>query len=265
MKRWILVSMLGLALEAVTEEESTPTFFAGGDTEIDGQARDRVEQAIGKWTSLEAWGDEDPTGEPYFWDFDAVGKEVFIRIIKGGGGNQDGLLQVWLRREGEKRFELYKSYRVARFSGRLGPKKAQGDFQAPEGFYYVSRNRMNPRSNFHLSMNLGYPNEFDRYHGYTGDYLMIHGSSVSIGCYAMTDASIEQIYTLVDAALANGQRIVRVHCFPFEMTKENLKDWEGSEHESFWKNLKEGWDWFEERRIPPNVGVSEGEYSFSEL
>ena len=257
--------MLGLTLGSMAEEESTATFFAGGNTEIDGQAKDRAEQAIRKWTTPEAWGDEDPTGEPYFWNFDAVGREIFIRIIKGGGGNRDGLLQVWLRKGGEERFELYKSYRVARFSGRLGPKKAQGDFQAPEGFYYVSRDRMNPKSDFHLSMDIGYSNAYDRHYERTGDFLMIHGNRVSIGCYAMTDLSIEQIYTLVDGALKNGQRVVRVHCFPFEMTEDNLEMFDGSEHKEFWRNLKEGWDWCEERGVPPDVNVNEGKYVFSEL
>ena len=252
-----------LVIPGLVAEEAKPAFFPGGETEIDVSADDRAEQAIRKWTNPEVWEEEDPAEAPYYWNFRVVGRHVFIRVIKSG--NHEGLLEVWLKKESEPEYELYKTYRIARFSGRLGPKKAQGDFQAPDGFYYVSRNRMNPRSNFHLSMNLGYPNEFDRYHGRTGDYLMIHGSNVSVGCYAMTDASIEQIYTLVDAALTNGQRIVRVHCFPFEMTERNLEAWEGSEHEIFWRNLKEGWDWFEECRIPPDVGVSEGEYSFSKL
>lgn len=246
---------------ALVGEEAKPAFFPGGETEIDVSAADRAEQAFQKWTDPEVWEEKDPTKDPYYWNFEVVGRHVFLRVIKGG--NREGLLEVWLKKESGPEYILYKTYRIARFSGRLGPKTAQGDLQAPEGFYYVSRTRMNPRSNFHLSMNLGYPNKFDRYHGRTGDYLMIHGNRVSVGCYAMTDASIEQIYTLVDAALTNGQRIVRVHCFPFEMTEENLEIVEGDEHESFWKNLKEGWDWFEERRIPPDVGVSEGKYSFS--
>ncbi len=261
----MLVVLTGWLGGAVCEE-ATPEFFPGGNTDIDGEDHDRAAKAIQKWSEPDAWEkDSDPTAEPYFWDFGVVGREVFIRIIKGGGGNRAGLLEVWLREPGKEKFELYKSYRVARFSGRLGPKTARGDFQAPEGFYYVSRNRMNPRSDFHLSMDIGYPNEYDQYYDRTGDYLMIHGNRVSIGCYAMTDLSIEQIYTLVDAALRNGQRVVRVHCFPFEMTDENLKNFEDSEHEAFWQNLKEGWDWFEERRVPPNVTVEEGTYLFSDL
>lgn len=262
MKSLIAIWMALVSL-AVSAEEATPGFFPGGMTNIDVRADDRAAQAIRKWTNPEVWDEADPTKAPYYWDFDVVGRHVFLRVIKSS--NRAGLLEVWLKKESEREYELYKTYRIARFSGKLGPKTAQGDFQAPEGFYYLSRNRMNPRSNFHLSMNLGYPNEFDRYHGRTGDSLMIHGNNVSVGCYAMTDASIEQIYTLVDAALTNGQRVVRVHCFPFEMTEENLETFKGSEHEPFWKNLKEGWDWFEERKIPPDVRVSDGIYTFSAL
>lgn len=78
---------------------------------------------------------------------------------------------------------------------------------------------MNPTSRYHLSMDMGYPNAYDRYHGRTGSPLMIHGKAVSRGSFEMTDASIEQIYALVDAALKRGQPIVRVHCFPFAMTE----------------------------------------------
>jgi Flp pilus assembly protein TadD len=77
---------------------------------------------------------------------------------------------------------------------------------------------MNPRSQFHLSFNLGYPNAYERAQGWTGSALMVHGACASIGCYAMTDAAIEEIYTLVERALIGGQGRVPVHAFPFRMT-----------------------------------------------
>ena len=217
-----------------------------------------------KWSEPSEWNEkDDPEDTPYFWDFDAVGRQVFIRIIKND--NREGELEVWLKGRESQVFELFKTYRIAFFSGEVGPKTAEGDWQAPEGFYYIKRSRMNPASNYHLSMDIGYPNAYDRHHERTGDYLMIHGKSVSIGCFAMTDASIEQIYTLVDAALKNGQAVIRVHCFPFRMSATTLEKKTDSRHFEFWENLSEGWDWFEAHLVPPDVGVIDGRYVFSHL
>jgi murein L,D-transpeptidase YafK len=122
---------------------------------------------------------------------------------------------------------------------------------------------MNPLSNYHLSFNLGYPNSYDRLHGRTGSALMVHGSCVSIGCYAMTDKGIEEIFTLADAALCNGQPFFRVHIFPFPMTEENMRKHVNSKWYEFWKNLKEGYDFFEEGgHNPPNVEVKNKQYVF---
>ena len=127
----------------------------------------------------------------------------------------------------------------------------------------MPRSRMNPRSRFHLSFNIGYPNTYDRAHKRTGSALMVHGNCVSIGCYAMTDAGIEEIYSLCDAALMNGQRFFRVHAFPFRMTNTNMKRHQSSKWIVEWKNLKQGYDWFEKTKRPPNVTVSGKQYLFS--
>jgi murein L,D-transpeptidase YafK len=91
---------------------------------------------------------------------------------------------------------------------------------------------------------------------------MVHGDCVSIGCYAMTDEGIEEIYTLLGAALNAGQPFVRVHVFPFPMTDANLKAHESYKNITFWNNLKTGWEWFEEKRRPPNVTVVDKQYVF---
>ena len=124
------------------------------------------------------------------------GNPVFIRILK-----EEAELELYVEEADKKTFKLFRSYRIAAMSGQLGPKEREGDLQAPEGFYYVSPRRMNPFSRFHLSFNLGYPNAYDRSHGRTGSHLMVHGNRVSIGCFAMTDPKIEEIYTLCHAAL----------------------------------------------------------------
>ncbi len=184
------------------------------------------------------------------------GAPVFMRIFK-----EPGTLEVWLQsKQGD--FKLFKTYPICTFSGELGPKLAQGDQQAPEGFYFVRPGQLNPFSQFHLSFNLGYPNAYDRYHKRTGSALMVHGNCVSIGCYAMTDPLINEIYALANAALENGQPFFRVHAFPFALTDFNLEPYKNHQWYDFWRNLKEGYDWFEQKRTPPDVQVKQGRYTF---
>jgi murein L,D-transpeptidase YafK len=185
------------------------------------------------------------------------GSPIFIRIFK-----ESRELEVWI--ESGDRFRLFRTYPICTFSGDLGPKERQGDNQAPEGFYYVTPARMNPLSQFHLSFDLGYPNAYDRAYRRTGSALMVHGDCVSIGCFAMTDDGIEEIYALADAALRSGQRFFRVHIFPFRMTEESMRDHGGSEWLSFWENLREGYDFFEEAHRPPNVLVRGNRYVFED-
>ena len=190
-----------------------------------------------------------------------LGDPVFIRIFK-----ESRELEVWVREPLKKTFKRFKTYRIVNWGGgSLGPKVKQGDGQAPEGFYHVGRSRMKPDSKYHLAFNLGYPNTYDRAHRRTGKYLMVHGNKVSIGCYAMTDAWIEEIYTLTDAALRRGQAYFRVHAFPFRMTPERMEKARSSRWFSFWQNLKTGYDWFEEKQIPPDVSVEGRRYRFRDL
>lgn len=194
----------------------------------------------------------------------SFGSPVFLRITKTENPrNKKGRLEAFVQ-SGEGRFEFFKAWDICTYSGELGPKLKQGDGQSPEGFYFVKPNQLNPYSTYHLSFNLGYPNAYDRAYERTGNYLMVHGDCVSIGCYAMTDEGIEEIYTLIAAALKAGQPFVRVHAFPFPMTDRNLKLHKDNPNIEFWKNLKTGWDWFEENGRPPNVNVSQKRYIFSE-
>ena len=184
------------------------------------------------------------------------GSPIFIRIFKNSME-----FEVWIK--SDNKFRLFKTYEICTYgSGRLGPKLRQGDGQAPEGFYFVTPGRLNPVSNFHLSFNLGYPNKYDRIHMRTGGDLMVHGNCVSIGCYAMTNANIEEIYAIADAAFRGGQSFFRVHIFPFKMNKANMEKHKESEWIEFWMNLKEGYDFFENHRIPPNVEVVDKKYTF---
>lgn len=183
------------------------------------------------------------------------GSPVFIRVFK-----QEAELEVWVR-SGEV-YKHFRTYPIAAMSGQLGPKLREGDRQAPEGFYFVPPSRMNPNSRFHLSFNLGYPNAYDQGHRRTGSALMVHGGRASIGCFAMTDPKIEEIYTLVDAALRHGQPFFRVHLFPFRMSPQNMQKHRGSQWYPFWENLKQGYDYFESSGKVPNVRVGNNKYLF---
>lgn len=189
-----------------------------------------------------------------------LGSPVFIRIFK-----ETRELEVWILHQPSKKYRLYKTWPIAAMSGKLGPKIAEGDLQAPEGFYYVNQARMKPDSSFHLAFNIGYPNSYDRAHGYTGGFIMVHGNRISIGCYAMTNPGIEEIYTLCRSALSHGQKIFRVHSFPFRMTSERMAEAHDSKHLAFWQNLKQGYDWFENKQTPPDVSVEDKTYRFNAI
>jgi murein L,D-transpeptidase YafK len=185
------------------------------------------------------------------------GDPVFVRIFK-----EERLLEVWVEHHSTKQYQLFRTWPIAGMSGEIGPKLMEGDNQAPEGFYFVTPDRMKPDSRFHLAFNLGYPNAYDLAHGRTGTFLMVHGDVKSIGCFAMTDEKIEEIYTLCAAALDQGQPFFRVHCFPFRMTSTRMEKVKGHRWEEFWNNLKEGYDLFEQNKIPPDVAVKEMRYVF---
>jgi len=179
---------------------------------------------------------------------------ILIRIFK-----QEAELEVWKKKD-DGQFHLFKSYPICNYSGELGPKLKQGDKQAPEGFYTVSPGRMNPNSNYHLSFNLGYPNKYDAAHGRTGAHLMVHGDCSSAGCYAMTDALIEEIYAIARESFEGGQRAFHVHAFPFRMTEKNMARHRGNRWYGFWKTLKAGYEAFEQTRVQPKISVCEKRY-----
>ncbi|MGJ0395091.1 MAG: L,D-transpeptidase family protein [Methylocystis sp.] len=198
-----------------------------------------------------------------------MGDQVFVRIFK-----QEGQLELWLRKS-NARFQLYKTYPICKWSGRLGPKMKEADYQSPEGFYSVSAKQLHPNSNYHRAFNVGYPNAFDRQNGRTGGLVMVHGACKSVGCFAMTDRGIEEIYAFVEAALRAGQKEVQLHIFPFRMTEQALARETGGgwlafvgatgnyEHwTAFWKNLKEGYDLFEQTGEPPVAFACGDHYAF---
>lgn len=183
-----------------------------------------------------------------------VPSPIFIRIFK-----EESEFEVWKQRA-DGHFYHLKTYPICNWSGDLGPKVKQGDKQAPEGFYRIARSQMNPNSQFYLAFNLGFPNAYDRANKRTGDALMVHGKCKSAGCYAMTDALIEEIYALARESYLGGQELIQVHAMPFRMTEANMARHRSSQWFPFWQTLKEGYDYFELARVPPDVAVCQRQY-----
>ncbi len=181
---------------------------------------------------------------------------MLVRIFK-----QEDHLEVWKHTRGGT-YELFKTYDICAWSGDLGPKIKEGDRQAPEGFYSITPGLMNPRSNYYLAFNTGFPNKFDRVWGRTGANLMVHGDCSSRGCYAMTDEQIAEIYALAREAFKGGQRKFELQIFPFRMTNENLLKHRDSPHLAFWRNLKLGYDAFEMSHETVDWDVCEKRYIF---
>lgn len=182
---------------------------------------------------------------------------VLIRIYK-----EESTLEVWKQNRSGK-FALLSSYPICKFSGTLGPKLVQGDYQAPEGFYDITPSQMNPNSSEYLAFNTGFPNAFDRSLGRTGSFLMVHGGCRSVGCYAMTDAAMDEIYALVDEAFKGGQEKVQLQAFPFRMTARNFAGHASDPNIPFWSMLKAGNDAFLATEQPPKVAVCDRRYVFN--
>jgi len=184
------------------------------------------------------------------------GSPMLVRIFK-----QESELEVW-KQDRSGRFALLKTYPICRWSGELGPKVREGDRQAPEGFYTITRAQMNPNSAYYLSFNMGYPNAYDKALGRTGSQLMVHGDCSSRGCYAMTDEQISEIYALGRESFFGGQRAFQVQAYPFRMTPLNMAKHRNNPNMAFWKMIKRGYDHFEVTRLEPKIDVCEKRYVF---
>src|SRR5688572_12960632 len=137
-------------------------------------------------------------------------KYIYIRSFK-----YDSQLEVWVKDELNEPFKLFKTYKVCALAGTLGPKRMEGDYQVPEGFYYI--NEFNPRSTYYLSLGINYPNASDRILSDSlrpGSAIYIHGSCVTVGCIPLTDEQIDEVYILGAHARNQGQDYIPVHIFP---------------------------------------------------
>ncbi len=179
----------------------------------------------------------------------------------------EGLLNLYAKNKADSSYNLLNTYSICAESGELGPKREQGDYQVPEGFYYIDR--FNPASSFYLSLGINYPNKSDKLKSsapYLGGDIFIHGDCVTIGCIPMTDDKIKEIYLYATYAKQQGQKKIPVYIFPFKMTDKNYnrykQDYKNNiELLEFWTNLKTGHDLFftgnKELKFSVN---SEGDY-----
>lgn len=191
---------------------------------------------------------------------------IFIRAFK-----EEKILEVWAKNKEDKAFKKVRTFPICASSGELGPKREEGDYQVPEGFYHI--NHFNPFSNFYLSMGISYPNESDKKlgtKGKLGGAIYIHGSCCTIGCIPITDDMIKELYIYGVEAKNNGQSQIPCHVFPFRMDGENWDNLEKkfpelSRHVEFWKNLQPGYKYFETNKSLPKITVAtDGKYVVGE-
>ncbi len=181
------------------------------------------------------------------------GAPVFIRIFKA-----ESELELWMLKDGA--YVRFATYPICYWSGTLGPKTREGDRQAPEGFYTINRWLLHRGGRWPRSLNLGFPNTFDRAQDRGGSYILVHGGCSSVGCFAMTNGVIKEVYDLTEAALRQGQSHVPVHVFPFRMTPANLEEYPDHPWRDFWLNLKQAYDAFETTSLPPRISVCQDRY-----
>lgn len=194
--------------------------------------------------------------------FEAAGlqwpaKQIYIRSFK-----YDSKLEVWVRNNEQDQFKLFKTYSVCALAGTLGPKRMAGDYQVPEGFYYI--NEFKPNSNYHLSLGINYPNASDKIvnDDNPGGDIYIHGSCITVGCIPIQDPQIEELYIIAMGAKSSGQDFIPVHIFPIRFdnpksvayfdktTKDNL------ELQQFAVKLKAVYDYFEKERKLPIISIN---------
>lgn len=195
-------------------------------------------------------------------------KYVYVRSFK-----LDSQLEVWVKSKKNEAFKLFKTYKVCAMAGSLGPKRMQGDYQVPEGFYYI--NEFKPNSMYHLSLGLNYPNASDRMLSdslYPGGDIYIHGSCVTEGCIPITNDQIEDLYIITSYAHASGQEYIPVHIFPIQFNNPRsvtyLERYMKTYHsyKSLVENLRSAYEYFDKhKQIPVVVLNPMGQYILNEM
>ncbi len=190
-------------------------------------------------------------------------KQMYLRSFK-----YDSQLEVWVRNTKNEPYKLFKTYKVCALSGAMGPKRIEGDYQVPEGFYYI--NEFNPKSSYHMALGINYPNASDLLLSDSvkpGNDIYIHGSCVTVGCIPIQNSQIEELYVLASYAHDQGQDFIPVHIFPIRYNVEKSRDYltrstkDDAAYKNFSSRLKEVFDYFEHNKKLPLISVNKkGEY-----
>jgi murein L,D-transpeptidase YafK len=190
-------------------------------------------------------------------------KQLYIRSFK-----YDSQLEVWVRNSNDQAFKLFKTYKVCALAGSIGPKRMEGDYQVPEGFYYI--NEFNPKSAYHLSLGLNYPNASDKVLSDSikpGGDIYIHGNCVTVGCIPLQNNQIEELYVLAANAKNAGQDFIPVHIFPIRYNNRKSFDYlarttkDNQDLQRFAIKIKEVFDYFEEKKKLPLIFINKkGDY-----
>lgn len=190
-------------------------------------------------------------------------KDVYIRSFK-----YDSEMEVWVRNSDTLPYQLFKTYKVCAMAGAVGPKRMEGDFQVPEGFYYIQG--FKPQSAYHMSLKLSYPNESDILlsdQNKPGGDIYIHGSCVTVGCIPLRDEQIEEVFLIAAGAKKSGEKYIPIHVFPVRFDKEKsikylykeIKD--DPELQRFEVDIKQAYDYFNEHHTLPLITIDpEGKY-----
>ena len=255
MKKWIVTCALIIAAFNLFSQTSAPAFVDFQKTfPIPSDAMKRKVDTLQKQFAAK--------------NLQWPAKYIYIRSFK-----YDSQLEVWVKNTLKEPFQLFKTYKVCALAGTLGPKRMEGDYQVPEGFYYI--NEFNPKSNYHLALGINYPNPSDRVLSDSlrpGGDVYIHGSCVTVGCIPMTDMQIEEIYILAAYAKDQGEDFIPVHIYPIRYSnKKSVAYLEtltktDAQLKSFAEKLESVYDHFEAtHQLPLIMTNAKGDYVFSGL
>ncbi len=204
-----------------------------------------------KWVNLQAQLEAKKINKDNF--------EVYFRIFK-----LEKEFELWVKNKNDVKYTLLKTISICASSGDLGPKRKQGDYQVPEGFYEIAT--FNPNSSYHLAMKINYPNQSDKIKKTAtdpGGDIMIHGNCVTIGCIPLEDDPVEEVYVLATEA-KNKKNNPQMAIYPCRFTEKNnlmLAKNYSEEKNKFWETLKKPYAWFDKNNTLPKIGISKtGDY-----
>jgi murein L,D-transpeptidase YafK len=186
-----------------------------------------------------------------------LGSPVFLRVYK-----QTSEMELWVQQG--PRYIHFKTFGICRWSGGLGPKMYEGDRQSPEGLYHITTADLIVNPRWDRAMNINYPNSFDVVNGRSGSGILIHGKCGSIGCFAIQDQNVEEVYGAVRAALFSGQAEIPVLALPFRFASVAPSVRDTLQLNEFWSDLRRADLLFERDRLPPTAWICDGRYYFAD-